>query len=265
VDAVVTRSPAAARSRSSQLCAPGGAMLTLVIVLLRPCLPRLGPQLFSGLSGLGQKHENRRSDIARADKPSERPANGKMVLQPVQLGVCGLMVEHCFIPLCKSASLPTRCRTSSRINHSDVRWRTSLVIGSKPPGFIVPCQPRLASKVLTGDGWIHELKHDSFCILAFKDGGAVRLGSRNGRDWSVAFVAITAAGKALPFARIVLYGEAVAGPSGLQRAPGPLWVRYSVPLRLLPPAPRRRRSPPALSWSSAGPCSGSTSSVPRRC
>ena len=30
----------------------------------------------------------------------------------------------------------------------------------QPPGFIVPCQPTLASKVPAGDGWIHELKHD---------------------------------------------------------------------------------------------------------
>jgi hypothetical protein len=53
-----------------------------------------------------------------------------------------------------------------------------------PPGFIVPCQPTLASKVPAGDGWIHELKHDGFRVLAFKDGDTVRLWSRNGQDWS---------------------------------------------------------------------------------
>jgi bifunctional non-homologous end joining protein LigD len=54
----------------------------------------------------------------------------------------------------------------------------------QPPGFIVPCQPTLASKVPAGVGWIRELKHDGFRILAFKDGDTVRLWSRNGRDWS---------------------------------------------------------------------------------
>ena len=44
-----------------------------------------------------------------------------------------------------------------------------------------------------GDGWIHELKHDGFRILAFKDGDTVRLWSRNGRDWSREFVAISEA------------------------------------------------------------------------
>jgi ATP dependent DNA ligase domain len=54
------------------------------------------------------------------------------------------------------------------------------------------------------------LKHDGFRIVALKDGESVRLWSRNGRDWSVEFVAISAASMALPFARIVLDGEAVA-------------------------------------------------------
>ena len=61
-----------------------------------------------------------------------------------------------------------------------------------------------------GDGWIHELKHDGFRILAFKDGDTVRLWSRNGRDWSAEFVAITEAMRALPFKRVMLDGEAVA-------------------------------------------------------
>jgi ATP-dependent DNA ligase len=54
-----------------------------------------------------------------------------------------------------------------------------------PPGFIVPCQPILASKVPAGDGWLHELKHDGYRIIAYKDGERVRLWSRNGRDWSI--------------------------------------------------------------------------------
>ena len=79
-----------------------------------------------------------------------------------------------------------------------------------PPGFIVPCQPILASTVPAGDGWLHELKHDGYRIIAFKDGERVRLWSRNGRDWSAEFVAITEAVRALPFKRVMLDGEAVA-------------------------------------------------------
>jgi bifunctional non-homologous end joining protein LigD len=79
-----------------------------------------------------------------------------------------------------------------------------------PPGFIVPCQPTLVQKVPDGDGWLHELKHDGFRILAFKDGERVRLWSRNGRDWSGEFVEIAAAVRALPFRRLMFDGEAVA-------------------------------------------------------
>src|SRR5215207_3358752 len=74
----------------------------------------------------------------------------------------------------------------------------------KPPGFIRPCQPVLSAKVPVGDGWIHELKHDGFRIVALKDGDDVRLWSRNGRNWAAEMVAIAAAVLALPGARIVL-------------------------------------------------------------
>src|SRR5215218_3090955 len=77
----------------------------------------------------------------------------------------------------------------------------------RPPGFIRPCQPVLSLKVLVGDGWFHELKHDGFRIVALKDGGEVRLWSCNGRNWAAEMVAITAALMALPAARIVLDGE----------------------------------------------------------
>ena len=95
----------------------------------------------------------------------------------------------------------------------------------KPPGFIRPCQPVLSAKVPIGDGWIHELKHDGFRIVALKAGDDVRLWSRHGRNWSAEFVAITAALMALPFTRIVLDGEAVAHScaalGALQRASTP--------------------------------------------
>jgi bifunctional non-homologous end joining protein LigD len=93
--------------------------------------------------------------------------------------------------------------------------RTPLVRDRRrPPGFILPCQPAVAEKVPAGDGWIHEL-HDGFRIITRKDRDNVRLWSRNGRDWSIEFVAIVAALRELP-GSFVLDGEAVAhGPEGL--------------------------------------------------
>jgi hypothetical protein len=41
----------------------------------------------------------------------------------------------------------------------------------KPPGFVVPAKPVLSLKVPVGDGWLHELKHDGFRIVAPCDDG----------------------------------------------------------------------------------------------
>jgi len=57
---------------------------------------------------------------------------------------------------------------------------------------------------------IHELKRDKFRSSPRRMEIRMRLWSRNGRDWSVEFVAITSAIMALPVTRIVLDGEAVA-------------------------------------------------------
>jgi bifunctional non-homologous end joining protein LigD len=54
-----------------------------------------------------------------------------------------------------------------------------------PPGFIVPCQPTLADKVPAGDGWIHELKHDGFRIIAHKDGDREHRSSGFGPSGSI--------------------------------------------------------------------------------
>jgi len=35
------------------------------------------------------------------------------------------------------------------------------------------CQPVLSLKVPVGAGWIHELKHDGFRVIALKDGDEV--------------------------------------------------------------------------------------------
>jgi ATP-dependent DNA ligase len=91
---------------------------------------------------------------------------------------------------------------------SPTRWARPKLV--RPPGFILPCQPVLATKVPVGEGWLHELKHDGFRILAHKDGERVHLWSRNGRDRSRDFVAMADAVRALPASRIVLDGEAVA-------------------------------------------------------
>ena len=61
-------------------------------------------------------------------------------------------------------------------------------------GIIEPCLPSPAKAPPSGPGWIHEIKHDGFRILARRDKAGVRLITRNGNDFSSrAFSALTAA------------------------------------------------------------------------
>src|SRR6476619_4908425 len=67
-------------------------------------------------------------------------------------------------------------------------WRVSRPIRSrsKPPGFILPCQPALAEKPPSGPGWLHEIKFDGYRVIARKDGEQVRLWARTTSDYSSA-------------------------------------------------------------------------------
>ena len=59
-------------------------------------------------------------------------------------------------------------------------------------------------------GWLHEIKHDGFRIIARRDGARVRLFTRNGYDFSARFPLIVAAVAALPAVSCVVDGEAIA-------------------------------------------------------
>jgi bifunctional non-homologous end joining protein LigD len=79
-----------------------------------------------------------------------------------------------------------------------------------------PCLPRSADEPPAGPGWIHEIKHDGFRILAHRRGRSVRLITRNGHDLADRFPLVTAAIEELPIKSCVIDGEAiVCNESGL--------------------------------------------------
>jgi bifunctional non-homologous end joining protein LigD len=77
------------------------------------------------------------------------------------------------------------------------------------PTFIDPCLPRAAKQPPSGRGWIHEIKHDGFRIMARRADGRVRLLTRNGTNFSNRFPQIVAAVTVLPVRSCLLDGEAV--------------------------------------------------------
>jgi ATP-dependent DNA ligase len=58
-----------------------------------------------------------------------------------------------------------------------------LRIASRPITF-EPCIPTAAEKPPSGPGWVHEIKHDGFRLVARRDGAGVHLLTRNGHDWT---------------------------------------------------------------------------------
>jgi bifunctional non-homologous end joining protein LigD len=76
-------------------------------------------------------------------------------------------------------------------------------------GIIEPCLPSAAERPPSGPGWLHEIKHDGFRIMARRDGAGIRLITRHGNDFTNRFPIIIAAVTALPARSFLIDGEAV--------------------------------------------------------
>lgn len=76
------------------------------------------------------------------------------------------------------------------------------------PAWMAPQLAKLTSVAPDGDDWIHEIKYDGYRLLAWVDGGSVRLLTRNRKDWSARFPKIVAALARLGLGGAVLDGEA---------------------------------------------------------
>lgn len=50
-----------------------------------------------------------------------------------------------------------------------------------PAGFVEPCIPTAARVPPSGPGWVHEIKHDGYRLIARREGSRVRLFSRRGQ------------------------------------------------------------------------------------
>jgi bifunctional non-homologous end joining protein LigD len=76
-------------------------------------------------------------------------------------------------------------------------------------GIIAPCLPSPAKVPPSGPGWLHEIKHDGFRILARRDSAGVRLITRAGNDFSSRFPFIAMAVGKLPIRSCLIDGEAI--------------------------------------------------------
>jgi bifunctional non-homologous end joining protein LigD len=84
-----------------------------------------------------------------------------------------------------------------------------MLMRPRPFGFIEPCLPSPAERPPSDPGWLHEVKHDGYRLMARRDAAGVRLLTRNGHDWSERFPLIVGAVAALQVRSCLIDGEAV--------------------------------------------------------
>ena len=76
-------------------------------------------------------------------------------------------------------------------------------------GVIEPCLPSPAKAPPSGAGWLHEIKHDGFRILAWKQGERVKVWSRRGIDFTGRFSRVADAVRGVSADEAIIDGEAV--------------------------------------------------------
>lgn len=87
-----------------------------------------------------------------------------------------------------------------------------LLAGRRPDAlaaFVPPCLATLTDAPPDGEGWVHEIKFDGYRLEARIAGGAVRLLTRTGLDWTARFPALAKALRTLRLESALIDGEAV--------------------------------------------------------
>jgi ATP-dependent DNA ligase len=79
----------------------------------------------------------------------------------------------------------------------------------RPAAFVEPCIPSLAQQVPSGPAWVHEIKHDGYRLMVWRDGERVRLFTRRGVDWTQRYPRIVHSARRLRASRFLIDGEAV--------------------------------------------------------
>ncbi|MCD9033727.1 DNA ligase D [Luteimonas sp. Y-2-2-4F] len=113
----------------------------------------------------------------------------------------------------KRAGTQAPKRAAARRRRVDWAQAAAALDGARPWRGGEPLAPQLATlreAPPSGDGWLHELKWDGYRLLADLRGGAVKLRSRNGLDWTADHPALAQALQALGVEDASFDGELVA-------------------------------------------------------
>jgi bifunctional non-homologous end joining protein LigD len=109
----------------------------------------------------------------------------------------------------RSSALPLPNNGRTRKSNDSLAEKVSTKANSKI-NFVEPMKARLVSRLPTGKNWLYELKFDGVRALAIKEGEAVRLVSRAGKELTAKYALLAEQVKSLPVQSMILDGEVVA-------------------------------------------------------
>jgi hypothetical protein len=84
---------------------------------------------------------------------------------------------------------------------ADAPVTTGVAVASPTCTTVPWSAPAFAAVSPSGPGWVHEIKHDGYRLIARRDGEAVRLFTRRGYDWTDRYPSIAVAAGKLRAAR----------------------------------------------------------------
>jgi bifunctional non-homologous end joining protein LigD len=102
---------------------------------------------------------------------------------------------------------------SGALKKNKIRIDSSKLAGARKaslPDFISPQLATVSRIVPTGEGWVHEVKYDGYRMLCRVNAGAVKIYSRNHKEWTKQFPFIAQAVSALPIELAWIDGEIVS-------------------------------------------------------
>jgi hypothetical protein len=105
---------------------------------------------------------------------------------------------------------------------------------ASPVGFVRPEIPTLVPEPPSGDGWIHEIKHDGYRTLMVIDQGKVKAFSRHGRDWTGPYRRVVEAAGKLSCQTALIDGEIIVqDENGISDFDALRSAIYTAPQRLV--------------------------------
>ncbi|RLQ88783.1 DNA ligase D [Notoacmeibacter ruber] len=113
----------------------------------------------------------------------------------------------------EAQELPEKGKAARRVLPAQKTGRSRRADGKLPP-YREPQLATLVDDAPEGEDWLHETKYDGYRCIAAIGGGAVKLWTRNGKDWTERYKAVPDALAALPCKSALIDGEIVSLHAG---------------------------------------------------